>query len=240
MKIGFIGHGNMAKAIIKGLGEHEIKYSDGECNQAVVDFADIIFLTIKPQDHEKVLSQLSFSKDKIVVTVAPALTIEKVEKWTGAKVIRTMPNTPALIGQGVTAVCRNKNMTDKDFESVKSILQTFSSVFELDENHMDVAIALSGSSPVLAYILIEKMSKFAQENGIDFDTAKRMTAQTIIGACDMILQSDESTETLTQRVCSKGGTTEKMVESLKQNNFAETIAKSMTACAKRAKEMKFD
>jgi len=239
MKIGFIGYGNMAKAIIKSLEKYEIKFSDGEANQAVVDFADIIFLTIKPQEYENVLSQLSFSKGKIIVTVAPGITFEKLKNWVqgSSLLVRTMPNTPAIIGCGVTAICKSENITDADFVKVKTIMGAFSSVYELNEVQMDTAVAISGSSPVLGYILVEAMSKFAQENGINFETAKQMAAQTLIGACKMILQSGESTEVLTQRVCSKGGTTEKLIESLAQNNFAETIANSMSSCLKQARKL---
>ncbi|MCL2846748.1 MAG: glutamate-5-semialdehyde dehydrogenase [Firmicutes bacterium] len=235
MKIGFIGHGNMARAMISRIGQ-KVEISDGERNQAVIDASDIIFLTIKPQIHHAVLSTLKNLNSKILVTVAPGITIKTVMDWSGARVIRTMPNTPAMVGMGVTAICRGDEITDTEFKFVKDTLEKFGTVYELPEPLMDNVIPISGSSPVLAYLLVDAMTKF--NHGLDPNTAKRMAAQTVMGACQMILDSDESPETLTDRVCSPGGTTIEMVNTLRTNNFTEIIMASMDACLKRAIEMR--
>lgn len=235
--VGFIGCGNMGQAMMKNIKVHS--KSDGENNQGVIDTCDIIFLTIKPQQYSEVLDELKNTKGKIFVTVAPAITIDFVASKVGYnKIVRTMPNTPALIGQGVTAVCYGKDITESEKSFIGKLLGSFGSSYEIKENQMDGIIALSGSSPALVYSLIDTMAKYGEQIGLDYQTAKEIVAKTFVGSANMILQSDESPQVLIDRVCSKGGTTEKMIESLQKDNFKETIKNSMTACVKRANEMK--
>ena len=259
MKIAFIGCGNMATAIINGITKKgKVKkenifiadtdkekldklasqgFNTSTDNQVAVDNAKYIFLTIKPQHYQMVLQSLHNVCGKIFISVAPAISIAKIENWAGAVAIRTMPNTPALIGHGVTAMCKGDNVGKEDFTNIVNLFESFSDVHQLDESQMDVAIALSGSSPVIAYMLTECMSKFATSYGVDLGKAKCMVAKTLIGAGEMILQSGDTPEILTQRVCSKGGTTEQMVASLRENNFEQIIQKSMAACIDRAVKM---
>ena len=207
-------------------------------NQEAVDFAHYIFLTIKPQQFSEVLPTLSNTQEKVFVTVSPGISTQYVAaQLDGAKVIRTMPNTPALIGEGVTAVCRGENIPEQDFEFIKKILSCFSTVFELNELQMNDVVALSGSSPAYTYMFAEAIANHSAKSGIDFDTALKMAALTIIGSAKMILQSNEHPSTLRDKVCSKGGTTEKAVEQLNELGFAEIISKAMEACSKRAKEL---
>lgn len=210
-------------------------------NQEAVDFSDYIFLTIKPQQFLEVIPNLLNTKEKVFITVSPGISTHYVaSKLGGAKVIRTMPNTPALIGEGVTAVCRGENVPEQDFQFVKKLLSCFSTVFELKESQMNDAVALSGSSPAYTYMFAEAIAKHSATCGIDFDTALKMAALTIIGSAKMILQSGDLPSTLRDKVCSKGGTTEKAVEQLNELGFAETISKAMEACTKRAKELSIE
>jgi len=240
VRVGFIGVGNMGKAMIARLGVVVVAQSDGEDNQGVVDKSDIVFLTIKPQEYEAVTRGLSNVEGKIFVTVAPGLSTEKVGSWLGGKagVIRTMPNTPSMVGAGVTAMCRGENIDDKVFDFVKGMLEQLGMVVCVDEDKMGVAVALSGSSPVLAYKMIEAMIEFAVQHGIDERDAREISTRTIMGACKMVLLGEDTPDVLTQRVCSKGGTTEKMVQSLDDDNFAEVVKKSMQAALDRAIEMR--
>ena len=241
MKVGFIGHGNMAKAMIKGMNI-SVNISNGENNQGIVDSCDVIFLTVKPQKYGEVLKSLKNLKNKILVSVAPGISIKWIENLTKAKVIRTMPNTPALVGQGVTAICKSKAVSKKDYASVVKLLKSFSMVYEISEKDMDMAIALSGSSPVIAFTVIDAMIQFAKshckEYSISENKAKLVAANTLIGAAKLLLESNDMPQGLVQKVCSKGGTTEKMVEALQKYDLAGVIKKSMLACLLRAKEMK--
>ena len=240
MKISFIGHGNMAKAMIKGIvksgivAEEDIKASDSDSeNQSAADFADFIFLTIKPQMYSHVISNLTNIADKVFITVAPGI---KTDFLPNAKIIRTMPNTPALVGEGVTAICRNNRVTDEEFAFVKKLLASFSAVYEFEESQMNHVVALSGSSPAYAYMFIEAIADYSAQNGIPHDIAIKMAAQTLLGSAKMVLESTESPATLRERVCSKGGTTIEAVQKLQEKNFAEIIAEAMAACTKRAME----
>ena len=240
MKIAFIGHGNMAKAMIKGIldsgiiCEKDIFASDTDDeNQQAVDFADYIFLTIKPDMFEHIIPQLERKSGKVFITVSPGIKTTFMD----AKVIRTMPNTPALVGEGVTAICRGKGVTDAEFEDVKKLLSTFSDVYEFDETMMDYTIAISGSSPAYAYIFIEAMAEYGAKYGIGYETAKKMAAKTLLGAAKMVLESDESPGELCAKVCTKGGTTVEAVAKLAELDFAGTVMEAMEACTKRAVEM---
>jgi len=246
MKIAFIGGGNMAKAMITGIissgllpGENIIvsdcdaSKADTTDNQTAVDFADYIFLTVKPQHYDSVIAELVRTENKVFITVAPGI---KSTCMSG-KVIRTMPNTPALVGEGVTAVCRGKGVTDDEFEFVKKLLSSFSAVHEFSEPQMDDVVALSGSSPAYVYMFIEAMANYSAKCGIDFDVALKMAAQTLRGAAKMVLESDESPSVLCDRVCSKGGTTIKAVEKLQELDFSDVIEQAMDACTKRVKEL---
>jgi len=240
MKISFIGHGNMAKAMIKGIinsgmiPKSDIFASDtDEENQIAVDFADYVFLTIKPFMFSHVIPKLTYTKDKVFITVSPGIKTDFID----AKVIRTMPNTPALVGEGVTAVCRGATVTDTEFAFVKKLLSTFSAVYEFKESMMDYTIALSGSSPAYAYMLIDAMTDYSAKHGINPKIAKKMAAQTILGAAKMVLESSESPATLRDQVCTKGGTTIQAVEKFREMGLADMVAQAMEACTARALEM---
>ena len=260
MKIGFIGAGVVANAMITGILKggiirpNDIIVTDYDSdkltllkaqgihisieNQEAVDFAEIVFLTIKPQQYTDVMTALKNTRNKVFITVAPGITTSFASsQLNDAKVVRTMPNTPAQIGEGVTAVCRGKNVTELEFVFIKYLLSSFSTVFELDEWQMNDVVSLSGSSPAYTYMFAEAIANHSAANGFDFDTALKMAALTIIGSAKMILQSGEQPSTLRDRVCSKGGTTEKAVEQLNESGFAEIISKAMEACNKRAKEL---
>jgi len=239
MKIGFIGHGNMAKAIIAQIKQDVIVSDANTDNQAVVDVADIIFLTIKPQLYKTVLTNLKNTEGKIFVSVAPGLSIAWIQQWIGgASVVRTMPNTPAMVGAGVTAIVRDNSVAKVQLDYIKRVFEKFSTVFELDESTMDVAVALSGSSPVLGYTLMDAMAGFGAQNGLDYETAKRMAAYTLIGSAKMILETNKDCRTLINDVASPGGTTEQMLKKLNEHQFAKIIQESMEMCLERAKELR--
>ena len=262
MNIGFIGTGNMGGAMIDGIlssgivSPSEMFVSDiseaqlekykakgintSTCNRTTADKADIVFLTVKPQFYDAVLADLKEFPKKIYVTVAPGITTEYLRQSLSrdTKVVRTMPNTPALVGEGVTAVCRGDGLTDEEYETVKRLLRAFSEIHELEESMMDAVISVSGSSPAYVYMMIDAMAKSGERQGIPYETALRMAGKTVLGAAKLLLSSQEDAEVLIDRVCSKGGTTIEAVNHLKKNGFYPLIDDAMAECTRRALELK--
>ncbi len=262
MKLGFIGTGNMGGAMINGIlasgmvSPKEIYVSDiSEValekyrkqgintftdNKLIAGEADYIFLTVKPQFYEEVLKELTEYAHKVFVTVAPGITtgfLRKILSET-TKVVRTMPNTPALVGEGVTAVCRGEYLADEEYETVKCLIGSFSEIHELEESLMDAVISVSGSSPAYVYMMIDAMAKSGERQGIPYETALRMAGKTVLGAAKLLLSSQEDANLLIDRVCSKGGTTIEAVNHLRENGFYPLIDHAMAACTKRALELK--
>lgn len=262
MKIGFIGTGNMGGAMIQGIlasgiiTPDELYISDineallksyrekgvhTSCdNRTTAQMADYIFLTVKPQFYEDVLQGLTDFADKIYITVAPGITTDFVRSCLSpdTKVIRTMPNTPALVGEGVTAVCRGNGVSDEEYVFAKKLIGAFSEVYEMNETLLDPIISVSGSSPAYVYMMIDAMAKSGQRQGIDYDTALKMAAKTVLGAAKLLLSSTDDAQTLVDKVCSKGGTTIEAVNHLKEHGFYQLIDDAMTECTRRALELK--
>lgn len=262
MKIGFIGTGNMGGAMIDGIlssgivtasdvfvsdiSENQLaKYKEkgintSTDNKVTVQNSDYIFLTVKPQFYEAVLADLKEFSDKIYITVAPGITTEFLRSMLSdtTKVVRTMPNTPALVGEGVTAVCRGKNLTDDEYETVIQLLSAFSEIHQLPEDKMDAVISVSGSSPAYVYMMIDAMAKSGERQGIPYETALRMAAKTVLGAAKLLLASEDSADVLVEKVCSKGGTTIEAVNHLKEHNFYQLIDDAMAECTRRALELR--
>ncbi|MBE7019776.1 MAG: pyrroline-5-carboxylate reductase [Ruminococcaceae bacterium] len=262
MKIGFIGTGNMGGAMIDGIlasgivatsdvyvsdiSENQLtKYKEkgintSTDNKVTAENSDYIFLTVKPQFYEAVLADLKEFSDKIYITVAPGITTDFLRKKLAdtTKVVRTMPNTPALVGEGVTAVCRGENVTDEEYETVKQLLSAFSEIHELPEDKMDAIISVSGSSPAYVYMMIDAMAKSGERQGIPYETALRMAGKTVLGAAKLLLSSNEPADILVDKVCSKGGTTIEAVNHLKEHDFYQLIDDAMAECTRRALELK--
>ena len=262
MKIGFIGTGNMGGAMIDGIlssgivGASDVYVSDISENQLVkyqekgintstdnkvtVKNSDYVFLTVKPQFYEAVLTDLKEFSDKIYITVAPGITTAFLRNMLSdsTKVVRTMPNTPALVGEGVTAVCRGENLTDDEYETVKKLLSAFSEIHELPEDKMDAIISVSGSSPAYVYMMIDAMAKSGERQGIPYETALRMAGKTVLGAAKLLLSSEDTADVLVDKVCSKGGTTIEAVNHLKEHDFYKLIDDAMAECTRRALELR--
>ena len=262
MKIGFIGTGNIATAIINGIvnsktvskddiiltdineekrNEYEnMGFKTVKTNIEVAKLCDYIFLTVKPQFYDDVLFEIKDYGNKAYITVAPGITVAHIKKMLGenTRVVRTMPNTPALVGEGVTAVAKGEGIPEEDFVFVLKLIGAFSEVFVMDEKYLDAIISVSGSSPAYSYMFIDAIAKSGEKQGIDYKTALIMAAKTVLGSAKLLLQSVDSPEILIDRVCSKGGTTIEAVNSLKEDGFYESIDKAMQKCTKRALELK--
>ncbi len=264
MKIGFIGMGNMGYAILKGIlktydpgticfscktEEKRIKITSETgvqgmlSNADVVNEADLIILAIKPQMFDEVfpeIKQAASGSGKIFVSLAPGKLIADIAEKLGGgiRVVRAMPNTPALIGYGVSGVAYDKSLFNE--EEQKMIEGLFSAIgtYELvDEDQISAVICASGSTPAYIYMFIDELAKAASSKGIPYEKALNMVSNTMIGAARMVLQSEDTPEILKQKVCSKGGTTIEGVKVFENMGLSEMTAAATDACYKRAEEL---
>ncbi len=263
IKAGFIGTGNMASAIIKGLKNSKLKFNitgfDKDkrilekvkkeykikiknSNNGVVNSSDIIILAVKPQNINEVLSEIKngLTDKHLIISIAAGITINHIIRQTGKNIpiVRVMPNTPALIGQGACAYCKNKFVTKKHENLTKKILTSFCKiVFNLPENKINAITALSGSGPAYFFYFLEAMLDASSSLKIDKNLALLLLSQTMVGAGKMILEGKGTPEELRKKVTSKGGTTEKAINFFEKNKIRVIIKKAILSAKKRADEL---
>ncbi|WP_278337326.1 pyrroline-5-carboxylate reductase [Clostridium cochlearium] len=262
--MGLIGCGNMAQAMITGIvsskivfgenvfvsdkDEEKLKYikekfnvNISKDNKEVAENSDIIILAVKPNKYGEVIQGIKdyVKKDVIIVVIGAGITIDYVEESfeKKLKIIRTMPNTPALVGEGMSAICYNELITENDLEDVVNIFKSFGKVEIIEEDLMDAIPAISGSSPAYVYMFIEALADGAVLDGVPRDKAYKMAAQSVLGAAKMVLETGEHPGELKDRVCSPAGTTIEAVYSLEKNNFRGTIMEAMRKCTDKTREM---
>lgn len=235
-KIGFIGSGKMAGAIIKGLirtgfasadniiatqaesaGIEDKSKSLGGVkvildNKELVKASDVIFIAVKPNQVLGVLEEINpcVTKEKLIVSIAAGVTIKKLESNLPqeTRVIRVMPNTPALIGEGMSGMVRGECANEQDMDFVKKLLSTIGQCIVVDnEAQMDIVTAISGSGPAFFYKVINDIARAGEKLGMEYDKALLLSIQTAIGSAKMALQRDVSMETLISNVATKGGCT---------------------------------
>ena len=262
--IGFIGCGNMAQAIIGGIVKSKLvtpkqvmasaatnrnltvaKESFGieisNNNLDVARFADILILAVKPNMYGSVIEEVkeSIKDDVIIVTIAAGITTDFVEKAFGRnlKVVRTMPNTPALVGEGMTAITPNKLVSKEDEEVILDIFQSFGKTEIIEEKLMNVIPAISGSSPAYVYMFIEALADGGVLQGIPRNKAYKLAAQAVLGAAKMVLETGMHPGALKDNVCSPGGTTIEAVATLEEKGFRSAVISAMNSCTDKANEM---
>ncbi len=260
--IGFIGAGNMAQAMMKGIrraGVYSLAAYDTDSeklmeavkkygaeaaasNAEIPGISDFIVLAVKPQSIGRALEQLKTAavKNKAYISVAAGITIKTIEKLLrpGAAIVRVMPNTPALAGEGACGWCANDKVTPKTAADTEKILNTFCKVsYRVDEEDINAVTALSGSGPAYFFYLAEAFMDAAKAVGFDPDKAKILMAQTMIGAGRMIIETGEDPEMLRCKVTSKGGTTEKGILAMEEHGVKEIFRNVVIAAKKRADEM---
>ena len=250
MRLGFIGTGNMASAIIGGVikkgivepkeiigadvfapGREKVKSQFGiqvtADNKEVIQNADVVFLSVKPQFYEEVISGIreEVRPDQIIITIAPGKTLawlkEQFDK--DIKLVRCMPNTPALVGEGMTAACPNELISDEDLEQVKGILESFGCVEIVPERLMDTVTAVSGSSPAFVFMFIEAMADSAVCCGMPRAQAYKFAAQAVLGSAKMVMETGKHPGELKDMVCSPAGTTIGGVRVLEQMGFRSAV-----------------
>ena len=261
-KIGFMGAGNMATAIIRGLiaqnvNSDNINVFDVSAEKLeeisklgvnavassadVVNSSDIIVLAVKPQNYAEVLEALKpvVNIGKTFVSIAAGISIGYVQKALGCEcpVMRVMPNTPLLLKKGATALCPSGNMSDDDKQTIYEMFAGSGVCEYLTEDHMNEIIAVNGSSPAFIYLFAKAMADYADSCGIDYDSAMNLVCATLEGSAAMLRESGDSADTLIQKVSSKGGTTIAALDKLREHGFYEAIQDAMDACTKRAEEL---
>ncbi|MCL1809331.1 MAG: pyrroline-5-carboxylate reductase [Clostridiales bacterium] len=262
MKTGFIGVGNMGGAILKGLLEKN-SASDalafdkdaeklnmikewkgvsicGSINE-LVGKADFVVLGVKPDAFESILPEIakSFSSGKVLVSMAAGIEMTYIERHLGAsaKIIRIMPNTPAMVREAVTAVCGNGNVSEEDMKAALDMFGSIGKAYVVTEELMHCVVGVSGSSPAYTYMYIDSLAKAAVKNGMEKEQAVSFAAQAVLGAAKMVLEAGESPEKLRANVCSPGGTTIEAVRELQERKFEETIEAGFQAAADKSKAM---
>lgn len=265
--IGFIGVGNMASAIIGGItavGNYpwsNINLFD-VAQDKTADFAkkganvfsdienlynasDCIVLSVKPQNFPEILRDISEAqkanpKHTLYVTIAAGISTESICETLGnVPIVRALPNTPMLIGKGVSAICKNSLVTDSEFEFVSSAFENAGKVIVIDECEMNRIICVTSSSPAYVFMFIKAICDGAEKQGLmlDSDSIKKAVCGVLVGAAEMLANSELSAEELISMVCSKGGTTERAVAELERLGFSEAINSAMLKCTERAYEL---
>jgi pyrroline-5-carboxylate reductase len=262
--LGFVGAGNMAGAIVNGIVRtntfpaHNIFVFDinkekcealqsatgihaAESLAELTKKCDVIFLAVKPQNFAEVLADIkpAVNNQKLFVSIAAGISTVYITDSLecDCPVIRTMPNTPLLIGKGATAMCRTRNVSDGDFQLVQSLFAACGTVTVLEESQMNAVICVHGSSPAYFYLFAKAMIDSAVKQGIDADTALQLICQTFEGSAGMLRQPESTPEALIKMVSSPGGTTLKALDVFYEHDFEQIVDDAMTACTKRAEEL---
>jgi pyrroline-5-carboxylate reductase len=258
----FIGGGNMATAIISGLiangmdaggievvepsedAAARLKQRFGIKVQPGLDKAvlhPIIVLAVKPQLLPEVAKQLAPRlKNHLVISIAAGVRVADLSRWLGGheRIVRTMPNTPAMVGAGITGLFAGKASGEGDRSRAEAVLRAVGSVVWLDgESDLDWVTAVSGSGPAYVFYFIEALEAAAKSAGLPAETARHLALHTVFGAAKLALEAGEEPSVLRARVTSKGGTTERGIASLESDGLAELVARAVKAAAERSREL---
>lgn len=262
--IGFIGAGNMGSAMIDGICKSsevttsQIIASDYSpeslerlknnyaidttpANETVAQRSDILFLAIKPNKLGEVIPQIAahIKNTCIVVSIAAGQSISTIESLFGrdVKLVRAMPNTPALVGEGMSALCANNNVTEAELNDVINLFNCFGKAEVVPETLMDAVTGVSGSSPAYVYMFIEAMADAAVADGMPRSQAYRFAAQAVYGSAKMVLETGKHPGELKDAVCSPAGTTIEAVAVLEEKGFRNAVISAQRACSDKSREM---
>lgn len=264
-KIGFIGGGNMASSLINGLvaSGHDpaliwvsdinpdipaaltnaLQVNTAQDNAEVVAAVDVVVLAVKPQTLKTVAENLAASiriRQPLVVSVAAGVSQASLAAWLGAEtaIVRCMPNTPALVLTGASALHANANVSDAQRDLAENIMRSVGITLWLEqESDIDAVTAVSGSGPAYFFLLMEAMEKAAVELGLQESVARLLVQQTALGAAKIALESSETPEQLRRRVTSPGGTTEQAINVFGQAGLVALVSKAMHAARDRSIEL---
>ncbi|GAA0449830.1 pyrroline-5-carboxylate reductase [Alkalibacillus silvisoli] len=257
-QIGFIGCGKMAQAIINGMiqygglnpsqihasavSEETIDYVKDQFeidvargNKRVASESDLLFLAVKPHTYPNVIEEIRkhINPNTIIITIAIGVRLKDIELAFGkeTKIVRTMPNTPSLVGEGMTVYSPNEHVTDEELKLVHDLFTLYGKADQVDEKLMDAIPAISGSSPAYGYMFIEALADGAVKQGIPREKAYQYASQAILGAAKMVLETGKHPGELKDDVCTPGGATIKAVDALEQNGFRGAVIQAMDKCS---------
>ncbi len=263
-KIGFIGCGNMSKAIIAGLVaagqfkpaniwvfdrkpetnrqmQQQYGITPASSSTEVAKQADILFGAVKPNVMLSVLKEIagSLNKDTVVVSIAAGITLEQLAGVLGydRKIVRVMPNTPALVSQGMTSVTPNMVVTQQETDEIIEIFNGFGQAVQVPEYLIHAVVGVSGSSPAYVFMFIEAMADAAVLGGMPRAQAYQFAAQAVKGAAQMVLESGKHPAELKDMVCSPGGTTIEAVTTLEETGLRSAVIRSMQRCMAKSEAM---
>ena len=263
-KIGFIGMGNMGSAILQGLlklyrpedllftdvnqermetGKKQTGVDFVESNAECANQSRIVVLAVKPQYYDAVLKNIKYAvkPEQIVISIAPGITIDSLVKklGDGKRIVRAMPNTPALLGEGMTGVTYDRGLfTEEEEQEIRAFFQSFGRMEYVEERLMSAVVCASGSSPAYVYMFIEALADSAVRYGLPRDKAYEFAAQTVKGAAEMVLQTGKHPGELKDMVCSPAGTTIAGVAALEEYGFRNAVLKANEACYEKCEAIK--
>ena len=266
IELGILGAGNMAEAIAGGvirarvLKAGQIAASDVSAerrqvfssrmgiralndNREVAASARTILLSVKPQQMASVLGEIAdvVSREALIVSIAAGVSTQTIEKHLsgagGWRIIRTMPNTPMLIGQGIVAVARGRNASEADARQARRLFEAAASVIEVSEEQLDAVTAVSGSGPAYIFYLVEQMIRAGEQLGLSPEHSRQLAIKTALGAATMLSTSQETPAELRRRVTSPGGTTLAAITHLERHDWAGTTIEAIKAAASRSREL---
>lgn len=261
-KIGFIGMGNMGFAMLKGslsvFLPEELSFTDAnesrcksvleetgveffESNAECANHVKYVILAVKPQYYDQVIKNIKYAitEEHIIISIAPGITIDELTTKLGTdkRIVRAMPNTPALLGIGMTGITyKTELFSELERETVNKIMTSFGKVEFVEERLMSAVTCASGSSPAYVYMFIEALADSAVKYGLPRDKAYEFVAQTVKGAAEMVLVTKEHPGKLKDQVCSPGGTTIAGVSALEEYGFRNAIIKATDACYAKAEK----
>ncbi len=260
--LGFIGMGNMGHALMKGVKskfENEIVFHDysekvmeeisqkdnveyTKTNGDVLKEAKYIVLAIKPQVYPSVLAEIKeyVTKEHVFISLAPGVTLAQVGEQLGTnRIIRTMPNTPAMVSEGMTGLSfEENNFTEEEIDVVKTIFESIGQYSIVSEKLMDAVVCASGSSPAYVFMFIEALADSVVKCGMPRNQAYQFVAQTVLGSAKLMLETGKHPGELKDMVCSPGGTTIAGVAELEKNGFRKSIFEATDACFEKCNSIK--
>ncbi len=259
--LGFIGMGNMGSALLKGTKKifgDDIVFHDGseqrmkeisgqegvkalKTNSDVVREAKYIILAVKPQIFEEVYGDINktLTDENIIISLAPGITVEQLKnKINTERIVRTMPNTPAMVGEGMTGICYDeRKFTSEEEDVINKIFSSVGRVKKVEEKLIDSIVCASGSSPAYVFMFIEALADSVVKCGMSRNDAYECVAQTVLGSAKLLLETGKHPGVLKDMVCSPGGTTIAGVAELEKNGFRKAIFEATDACFDKCKNI---
>lgn len=262
VKTAFLGVGNMAGAVISANGGKNLDWSSiylfdkfsEKCERftthganiaksvkEAVEECDCVFLAVKPQDYYELFDEIKSAetyRDKLYISIGAGIETESIKNYLGCdKVVRALPNTPMLIGRGVSVICKDRSIPAEDYKYALSLFKSAGSIIEIEEPEMNRMIGVTSSSPAYVFQFIQSILDAANAQGLNTSTMLSAVCDVVSGSAQLLKESGKTPSEMTAMVASKGGTTECALRSLENDRFTKIIENAMIACTKRADEL---